>query len=238
MKKYLLFMCVVAGLLFALVSQGFGAPTGSSRTRDYLVGVQDIGRWSAGLSFDSRKRDADANGFPVTMKTSKVMGYLGYDVLSWVTAYATAGSTEYEFSDVSSGGGEAEYGGGVRLNLLDHDVLEPTILEDKIQIHGTCQFTRTKAEYLFSSSDVDELYASLILSVVNETTGNKYYVPHSIALFVGAVYADLDASNFDEDGALGYTAGLEIFYTENLSFSLGIQGFDQAGFVGGVHLTF
>ena len=211
---------------------------GSNTGREYLMGVSDLGNWSCGIYSRMLDRDIDIRGIDSLMKSKSIIGYVGYDFVRWFTTYVLAGQNESEFGNMGYGDDEFEYGFGMYFNLLDQDILDPTLFEDKIRINAGWQYSESKTESGGSDVEWSEICASLTLSIVNDLDGNKRYVPNSIALFAGPVYSDIDSSIINEKDVFGYTAGIQVFYTEKVSFDIGVEKFESDTYVGGVNVRF
>jgi len=241
MKRSLTVICVAVLVLEGTCSLVPALPVAGSNTgREYLMGVSDLGNWSCGIYSRMLERDIDFLGIDslMNMKSKSIIGYVGYDLVRWLTTYVLAGQNESEFGNTGYGDGELEYGIGMYFNLLDHDILDPTLFEDKIRINAGCQYSESKTESVGSNVEWSEVCASLTLSIVNDLDGSKRYVPNSIALFAGPVYSDIDSSTINERDVFGYTAGIQVFYTEKVSFDIGVENFENDTYVSGVNVRF
>jgi hypothetical protein len=213
-------------------------------TRNYIVGLQSLHYWSAGIYGEGCDREVTVDGRNRMLTKTRVMGYVGLDVLPWVTLYGTGGSSALKFGGTEeTNDAELEYGGGLNINVLDHEVLDPTLFEDRLRInanvsliHGTTAWDEPLAVQEF---EWDEVSASVIFSIVNDCEGEKKYVPNSVTVFVGPIYSDYLGSEIEVVDKAGFLAGLEIFYSASLSFNIGIESFGgESGYMGGVHLRF
>lgn len=234
-NTFLAGVAVIVSLL-SLGTTVQAAPLGSlNEEMDHIVPVADLSRWSAGLYAHTRDRDVKVDGSALTtfMTQEKAMGYLGYTLLRGVTVYGTAGSGKTEFQRAYEGDYEAEYGGGVRLGLLDHSILDPLLLEDKIRLTATVQYTLTQTEIWPWSNGLEwgELSANLLLSIVNDINGNKLFWPESIAVYGGALYTRLFGDLEDEDN-WRLTFGLEVFVTERVALDAAVEMLDGGGSAG------
>ena len=112
-------------------------------------------------------------------------------------------------------------------------------MEDKFRINASISLFRTEFDVSGTDRDYVELDAQLTFSLVNDTSGNKFYLPESIALFVGPIYNDLISGDVDESGErFGVTAGLEFFSVKRVAVGLRYEQYDKSGFVGGFNIHF
>lgn len=199
-------------------------------------------RWVAGAYIEGRDRDVDVRGTGYEMKYNRVMGYLGFDIFSWITAYVTAGANSSRIGgDAFDYEGAPEFGGGFNFNLIDHEVLDPTLFEDRLRLNASVALIvgGSEPDVIGDVIQWEELSASVILSVVNDCEGEKFYTPNSVVIFGGAILSELFGDDIGPDDLLGATAGLEVFYTKSVSFTAGVEFFGgNPGYVGGIHLRF
>lgn len=226
--------------LVALISiSALAAPrTGNPNGKDYYLGAEIIAGWSCGIYSDNRDRDIDIDRLTTSMDTEKIGVYAGYDVKPWMTAYLSSGTARTKIGNFSDTDGNSEFAFGAIFNLLSYDIMAPTLMEDLINVNACVQLTWGEASWGNESVDWQELYGSLTLSVINEVSGNKLYLPQAIALFFGPVFSDLYSSSFDERDKTGMTAGIEVFYTDRVTFNIGVEKFDSARVVGGLNVHF
>lgn len=240
-KKSIFCVCLIVSLLAGDFTAVFAVPLGSSNMgREYLVGAGSPYKWSFGAYVETRERDVaiDRLSSLMSMKSSKIMGYVGYDFLSWFTTYFTAGQHRARIGSSGYADGELECGMGMHFNLLDQEILDPTLFEDKIRINADWQYTTSKTEYGSEVKKWRELFLALTISIVNDIEGNKLYLPNSVAVFWGPLYSDIQGGSINEKDKIGFTAGLEVFFTEKISLNLAIESFDEVTHIGGINVRF
>jgi len=240
MKTHLILGWALVLVLCAGLSSVSAVPIGGNNTaRDYLIRENQLTRWCGGVYVRFRDRDVTESGrfYPFVMESRKIMAYVGVDPVRWLTVYATAGDHRIELND-SSDDRNFAFGGGVRFNLMDHDILDPTLFEDKIRLTAGCQYTVTDAEYAGEDITIGEFYASLFVSVVNDVVGNKFYHPDSVALYAGPICSDLDSDELDEQENIGFAVGVEVFGSRNVSFDVGLEYIDSTQGKAGLHVRF
>lgn len=231
-------------VLATALQSASAAPIGNSnRAREYMISAKNLHGWSAGIYGQGTIRNVQVNGRVYELTGTGGWLYLGLDVLPWATLYATGGITDYEIGKANTDQSAASYGGGINFNILDHIVADPTIFEDRVRINGSVGFTVNSGDWVVTRDSLnwEELSGSLTISIINDCSGDKFYVPESIGLFAGAIYSELLGSDIDaDDDGLGWTAGLQIFSSQMLSLEIGAQGFEggDSGWMAGAHLRF
>lgn len=205
----------------------------SNRDDEYLLSSdKDLSWLSLGVNMERNNRELTFTHEGTGKEISQIFqfhrfnGYLGCDVLPWLTVYGTGGGCRMavgenmelkEFED-----GNTEYGGGFRVNLLDHIILDPLVVEDRIRLTYTFQYTRSSFEianlipkHVFNWF---ERRSVLQLSIVNDIPGNPWFHPESLALNIGIVYSDIEGDHeLDQVDAGWMTLGIEMFYSKRIS---------------------
>lgn len=239
-KSYLL---LATGLLFTTLIHTYAAVRApSNEGRDYPAASSALSLWSIGGYFHSDEKDLDLQDRGErTLSSTRAMFYVGYDLLSWLTPYLTIGQSQTEIDSYSSGE-EPQIGLGASVQLLDHEVDDPTLLEDRIRLNGNIEYSWTSAEYMGSTLDWTAFDASLTLSVVNDVFGNIRFAPDSIALFGGPIYSawfgsDIDGPAHDRN-VFGYCLGLEVFYTPSVSLNFRANILESTGLTAGLNIHF
>jgi len=227
---------VLAGNFTCLLAVPIG---NSDEGREYLIASQDVSKWSCGVYSRAQNRDVTSNRRQLSMRLRKVIAHVGYDFERWFTTYAVAGQSQ---AGTSGGGGYAdagtELGMGMRFNILDLEILDPTLFEDKIRVNAGWQYSMSDTEWEGRQTNLHELSASLMLSIVNDIEGNKLFCPNSIALFAGPIYSDIHSSSINEKNKLGFAVGMEVFLSEKISLECAIEKFDADAYSAGINVHF
>lgn len=236
MKKDILCLAGVVLLLSGLAprSESSAVPTARSNLgREYLISTDELRPWSCGLYTTSYDRNVNS----LRMRSSKYMGYVGYDFIPWITTYVTFGSHESRYA-MDPGESAGEYGLGASFNIIDQEILDPTLFEDRIRLNGNIQYTLSSIRWSGQDTDWNELYASLTLSIVNDLQGDKFFTPNSLALFIGPIYCAPVDTELTVDKTLGFTAGIDCFLNEKITLELGFQQLKNAGITAGISIRF
>jgi hypothetical protein len=245
MKKthLLIALCLLSA---SYVTTSFAAARSPSNlSREHIVSSAPLSNWSTGLYYDNAEKEVELkNGSRQLLKSSKTMVYIGYDVLPWFAPYVVAGQNDAKIGYFNSSyeDGSLQYGLGAMFNLLDHEVADPTLIEDRLRLTAGVEYSWTSTDYLNDELEWTALDASLTASIVNDVAGNILFSPDSIAFFGGLIYSKWGGSdikgatsNTDE---VGYTLGLEVFYTPSVSFSVRGNFLEHTGLTAGINLRF
>ncbi len=244
MKKILL--CAVVVVLSLSVNLPFAqaVPVSNSGTDlDYIIDDSSLHRWCFGVY--ALEQDIDikikSNNFTMILEQQKAMAYLGYNIFSWMMVYGTIGESEnrldgWQFVDPAH---ELEYGAGFQVNILSREIPDPTLFENKLRITAGAQYTVASTDVPGAEWRWAEVTAHVTLSIVNDIAGNKLFLPNSIALYGGPIYSDIISDDIVQLGdEFGYNLGLEVFYTESVSFDIGLRKLSDTGVTAGLHVRF
>lgn len=244
MKKILI--CSAAA--FLMLSSG-ASLTAAPRNPDnsglaYMQGASDLAGWTCGVYVEGWENSLRVGNDRTTsdIDNTKYMGFLGYDVVKWMTVYLTAGQSNTKFGNGKTEDPKAAFGGGVQFNFLEVEIPDPRLEQDKLRLNSTIHGIYASSDYQNDTVSWIELYADLTVSLVNDTFGTSFLSPESIALFTGPFYSSLVASDFngpsDNESQFGWTIGGEVFLTKRISFNARFNYADQSGYVAGVNVRF
>lgn len=240
MKKLL--SSTLAGIIVVgLTSVVSAVPIGSGNNGiDYLFKGNRLKWLSAGAYMVETKRGIELGdvGVSTTLRTRQQLVYLGIDAGRWLTIYGLGGGSEAKLGNGSYANSESVYGIGARFNVLDHELMEPVMMEDRWRVNLGVQYTQNETKQGLATWDWEELSVALTFGIVNDTRGNKYYTPESIVIYAGPIYSTLDGSNFSEKDNLGVVAGAEFFFTDSLSIDIEVQSFDETSMGAGLNIRF
>ena len=212
----------------------------SNLGNEYLVRGKDLSKFSIGRYGLQSEREIEWEGSGVTqtLESSKVLGYVGYDLLRWVTLYAVGGQSESKFGNADTADAETEYGIGFRANILNHFIREPVPLEDVVRLNLSAQYTRAEAEVGGMDLEWEDISVAATIGLVNHTEGLKYYAPESISLYIGPMYSVFESDDFKAKDEIGAVAGIEIFFMDTIVLDLKVQQFEETSVGGGINFRF
>lgn len=240
MKKTLAFAVVTASLILTSLPV-CAAPLGRSNdAMNYLFKDPVLSRITAGAYGGEVNREIKFkdSGFETEMNAARVTGYLGISVLEWLNVYGIAGQNSTEIPGMADPDGEAIYGGGISVNLLNHFLREPIPMEDAFRLNLGAQFLTTEAQFGNEILEWDEFSGALTLSIINHTTGNKNYTPESIAIYLGPAFSVIRSDDFEAKNNGGVIGGLEIFFTDSFAIDFRVEYFEKASASAGINLHF
>jgi hypothetical protein len=243
-------------LAFAAFSLAAGAMPvyESNQGREYLISYQGLDRWGAGVVFSSLERPVVITSGRVEMESSleqdRVMGYLTYHLLRAMDIYVIGGGANVGLDGWKKESADSDYGVGLRLNIMDHIIQDPILLEDKIRLSATLQYSETKIGEAWGAKKaaLREKYAAVSMAVINDVEGMVLFHPESIALNLSFIYSGLDGhldypasrADIEADDTSYLTAGVEMFWTKRVSievFAL-LSGGDTTGSGAALHVRF
>ena len=242
MKRKLLSFCVLTVLLLAYFrGDALSVPSGNNmHSRKYLVTARDLDKWSLGIFTSASERKAEVSQRDYDLDISQAVITLGYDVTDWKNLYLSGGSQDVDDKNSrynASGGGL--YAQGNQMNLLDHDIPDPSFFEDTLRLNFNLQYTVSEAKITTDEkSSWGELSGSLTANLINDNPGTTVYFPHKMVLFFGPAISLIDHKDISDETTTGFVGGLEIIVSESVSLTFGVENFDGAGFMGGLHLRF
>lgn len=225
----------LALVVFAMTFAAKAAPIGhSNRAADYLVAADDLSRFIAGVYYDSVEHEVKRDGRRVTMDSERSMAHVGFTALPWLVPYVTIGEADTDIQGGQENG--TVWGGGVWFNLVDHDLLDPILMEDRLRLRASADYLRGQGRTV-SGKDLEwnEWHSALTVGVINDTRGNKRFTPQSIELFAGPVYSFIDG-DIESTDEFGYTAGVAVHLTERITLDTAVEDIGDISVSVGLHV--
>jgi len=235
----------------------------SNEGGEYLISYQGLDRWGAGFLFSSWDRSVQIQGGGITLENrldvDRLTGYLSYHLLRTLDVYVAGGSADAEVGKTGERkSASSDYALGLRINILDHIIKDPILLEDKIRLTASAQYSETKVDDLWIGgvgtarrTSWREKYGALNLAIINDVEGMVMFHPESIALNLGLIYHKLDgtlafddprieADRIEAKNPTYFSAGVELFWTKRLSMEAAMLmgGGETKGTVAAIHLRF
>jgi len=234
MKKMLM-VAVLVGFAGQVQAETFPG----SITREPLVRGRVSERLSVGLGYDRIERDikfSDGTGTDV-LEADAASGYVGYDLLPWLTTYVTAGGTSLRGDRWNESDYALRLGGGVTAYLWESDVLTPTFAAGRISLKAMAEVVRHETDTAAGSSDWLSLGAALPIGyeIFDQYPASKSGLATSLALYVGPMVSVLDGDlavspgltrGFEEDQSLGVVAGVDVYFAPPVSVGFKALFFD------------
>lgn len=241
--KNALFVSLVVGSvsLSPLTSQSAAPVAEGNDPSRYMLAARNLNAWGMGAYIESLSRAVEVSlADDSELKSQRAMVYVSFAPISWVSVYAAGGTGRYKLTPGSGDYSDekAQWGAGFRMNLLDHDVLDSTLLEDRVRLNANANYTRAKGSWDGGDSSWNELSASLTVSIVNDIVGNKAFLPYGMSVFVGPLWSLIDGSDVESDDEMGFVGGLQVHLTHRVTLSTSIEYIDDASVAAGVDVRF
>lgn len=235
-----IFLAGVFSLSVLCLPQGAFAAARSNMGIDYLLKNPGLSRLTAGGYAGSVERRLSLKGTAseTVISSSRVYGYLGYDMTDWVNLYGILGSNQAELTGTPEADSERILGAGVSFNLLNRFVREPVPMENTFRINGDIRILATEANFFPNTISWQEITASLRFSLINFTEGNKSFRPEAIALYAGPAFSMIESSDVEATEEFGLTGGLEIFFYDSFSVDFNVERYEETSMSAGVNFRF
>ncbi len=192
---------------------------------------------SVGIYGGSIERQVEYANSVESLDTEYFTICLGIEVTPWLTAFLGTGRADHQLGTQGSDGSQT-FEAGFLFNLIDHEILDPTLFEDKLRVNAGLSLAYSDAEWDDDEVQWQEITAFLTASIVNDTIGNKFFNPNSVAIYIGPMFNYIESSDIELRETFGFMAGIEVFLTESVSLDMGLRHLDSTGFEGGLHIDF
>lgn len=187
-------------------------------------------------------------GLEFELDVMSASAFLGYDVARAVTMFVTLGAAEDEtFVTTGADDTSLRWGVGVNFNLSAYDIRHPGLMAgDRVNIKLLTEISGVDTDFI----EWFEYAAALPITyeIIEEGSFADARDRYAVGLYVGPVVSILDGKfteggvkrSFDESQAFGLMAGLDIYFTRNLSMGATARAFDEDGnvFSGGGSLRY
>ncbi len=229
-------------VLFAIQSLSTpAATTANPGTTDTLLFSQSFERLSVGLDYEYSRRTIKPDDLPaVDMQVQSAYGFLGYDVLPWLTGFVTAGGDKMKFESDPIGYSDPKMrwsvGGNANLWHLDNS---PKYPEWRLSFKSIVELTEYEADHgdletlRWSDFSVTLPFGYEILFDRNLSGWSEIY---SIQFYGGPIYSVISGNwerpgkdqNFSADKNLGLVGGVDLYFQPNISIGARAEYFDSA----------
>lgn len=218
-------LAVIASATLVAASANATPRSGEGSPAHYLVAAESLYAWHAGAYVRGHERTVEQDGFESSVDTSRAMVYVGRDVFSWLGLYGTVGLADFDGDGSDDGQSATEYGGGLWVNLLDHDTFEFLETVQRFRVQGMLQYT------LFSADDVTwgELAGNLTFGLTHEVIGSKFFWPEAYTLYAGPAVNVVNSDEYDQssDDMVGLAVGLDVQINARTSMGVMAEIYDD-----------
>jgi len=227
-----------AGILTASV-----LPT--SITREPLMVGSPSERLSLGFTYESIKLAIDQDMGPdATLEADAYAAYIGYDVLDWLTVFATLGSSEVDADNMIETDPAFKFSFGGSAYLWQGDVLVPEYMAGRFTVKASLEFSHYESDIQEGTVDWWDVTAALPLGyeIYDREKASPRGIDTSLAFFAGPAIQYIQGSwdyagmndDFSAKQLFGVVGGVEIFISPRLSFGGEINYFDETTVMGSV----
>jgi opacity protein-like surface antigen len=210
---------------------------GQSLTKPEAIYEGGPSMLSVGISYFQQKRDmtaGDNDAGKEAWKVNHALGYLGYDVLSWLTVEAGAGQGKISAGEQDFDA-DFEWMAGAQVRLMDYLALDPVVGQDPywVGLNGQLQYLSTSTDGDFGGDvEWNEFFGAVTLSLTSRP--EIYGFVNRVGIYMGPAFSKIDAKqggqDFDEDSSFGFIGGLTVNPSDNLTLKFELQGFGQTSF--------
>ena len=229
----------------AMATQGYlsyGAST-SPTDGDFFGGPH---RWSLGAFMDHDLRPVTIGGEKDTWQNDRLMAFVGFDPLTWITLQAGAGSSSLDLGD-GSRDNKAEWQLALRLRLLEYMIVDPPIGNEPywlgIEAMGRFDHGRSDGELGIGNIEWDQYDAALTFHLSSRP--ERWMTVDKIDIFAGPGVSTLDGTrkggvsgNIRADNEFGFVGGLVFTLGSNFSLGVNVADFGDLSYGGEVVFHF
>ncbi len=222
----------------AMATQGYlsyGSST-APKDGDFFGGPH---RWSFGGFMDHDQRPVTIGGLKDTWQNDRMMAFVGFDPLSWITLQAAVGSSSLALGD-GSRDDKTEWQAVLRLRLLEYMIVDPPVGNEPywLGIEAMGRFDRGQSGGGMGDIDWNQYDAALTFHL--STRPERWMAVDKIDLYAGPGVSVLDGTrkgfvsdtDISEDHAVGLVGGLIFSLGSNFSLGLNLAAFGNLSYGG------
>lgn len=219
---------IFTSLIIASVGSQAATRIISNDPLNYGINATSLHQWHIGAEIVTATREVKIGGRRQDLDAEQYLSYASYDLFKHLSLYAAAGYGEGKVGMEKDRSGSFAFGGGARMLLIDHDLLDTGPYLDTVRLSASSSIMFMASEYQSDDISWRELTGSLTLSLVNDVRGNQTYWFESIGIYGGPAFQVLSSDDFDQKGEyIGARAGIEMYTTRKTSLDLSYQYFDN-----------
>ena len=202
-------------------------------------------RWSFGAFMDHDQRPVAIAGQKYTWQNDRIMAFVGYDPLSWITVQAGAGSSSLNLDD-GSRDNKTEWQLALRLRLFEYMIVDPPVGNEPYWLGIEAMGRYDHGQSGGGLGDIDWNQYDAALTFHLSTRPERGSAVDKIDIFVGPGVSMLDGtrkgflsnSDISEDQAFGFVGGLVFTLGGNFTIGLNVADFGDLSYGGEVAFHF
>lgn len=232
---------MVVVMVAALAGHTFAETLPASISRQPLVAGRPSDRLTVGVGYDKTERGIEIDGqVDDILEAGTITGYVGYDVLPWLTAFVTVGGAKLDSeADVGADYG-VKFSAGASAYLWEGDVIVPAYMSGRISIKAMMEVSRAE-----SDTDVGtvEWVDVLVALPIGYEKFDRYPISSSglqtsLALYAGPAFSHMSGTadtlfgdlDFDASQRFGVVAGADVFFSPSVSLGAKLIAFDELSY--------
>jgi hypothetical protein len=228
-------------MVVALSGNAFGETFPASISRQPLVAGRVPDRLTVGVSYDKTERGIEFDDLPdAILEADTITGYVGYDVLPWLTAFVTMGGSKVESEDGVGTDYGFKFSGGVSAYLWEGDILVPAYMSGRLSIKAMVDVSRAESDTDFGKVEWIDVLVALPIGYekFDRYPTSSSGLQTSLALYAGPAFStmsgklDMPLSDLDFDASerFGVVAGADVFFSPSVSIGAKIIAFDEISY--------
>lgn len=236
MKVGLRAMVVV---MMVLAGNTFGDTLPASISRQPLVAGRVPERLTVGVGYDKLERGIAFDNMPdAILEANTITGYVGYDVLPWLTAFVTVGGSKVKGVDGADYG--VKFSGGLSAYLWEGDILVPAFMSGRLSIKAMGDVSRTESDIDFGKVEWVDVMVALPIGYekFDHYPASSSGLQTSLALYAGPAFSYMSgkadtpfgALDFDASQHFGVVAGADVFFSPSVSVGAKLIAFDEISY--------
>jgi hypothetical protein len=243
----------MAVTFFALAASALAVDGGSSARQGSLFNGESGKRleaeyeggprlFSIGAYSQYQKRGiVHDDDFVTDWSVRHLMTYLGLDLLPWLTVQGGIGQSSLSLEGESRDA-DIEWMAGAQIRILDYMLLDPIVGDDTywFALDSTLQYNASRSEGFGGDVTWGEMFGDLTMSLTSRP--ERFGFMDRISLYFGPALSMIrgtdDRGDFSEDKSVGFVAGLQFMPSDNLTFKVELQHFDELSIGGGIGFHF
>jgi hypothetical protein len=228
----------VVGML-VVVSNAVAETFPASISRQPLVAGRISERLTIGVGYDKLERGIEFDNLPdFVLEADTMTGYVGYDMLPWLTAFVTVGGSKVK--DVDGADYGVKFSGGFSAYLWEGDVLVPAYMSGRLSIKAMMEVSRSESDTDFGTIEWMDVMVALPIGYekFDRYPASASGLQTSLALYAGPAFSYMTGSfdrtfgsrDFDASQLLGVVAGADVYFSPSVAIGAKIIAFDELSY--------